>query len=329
MALPGRYFPGQSTSERVFLVLRRSFITYIAFLLIAAIMALPILVLAIAFIRYPDFFSNPQVNAVITLAGSAYLLFIIGLLFYGFIDHYLDVYIITDERIVDIRQTGFFKREISELHLREVQDVSALVKGFIPTVFHFGDIYIQTAGEHENFTFYAVPHPYRVSKKIADLHENQIERDRLRLQETLLGANRVQAVDVTDNLNTQTQSPVPINDAQLEPATNPIHSSQLPADYYVDRNIQNESNFVPRTKQDLVGTAPTQINPNNESNSSRGIADEEITPPSLSEISSNVEKGLDDIDQYIAETKDAERKLNPTDPRPLQEGRIEDIIQDD
>lgn len=74
-------------------------------------------------------------------------------MFYGFIDYYLDVYIITNERIVNIEQNGFFKREISELHLHQIQDVSAKVNGFLPTIMHYGDVFIQTAAERENFVF--------------------------------------------------------------------------------------------------------------------------------------------------------------------------------
>lgn len=175
MTIIGKYFPGQTPSERVFLVLRRSVFTYVVFLAFAVLMLMPLVVLMVYYSWYPDFFSTDNISAGITLAVSAYLLFILGLLLRGFVDYYLDVYIITDERIVDIKQIGFFKREISELHLREVQDVSARVNGFFPTVFHFGDVVIQTAGERENFVFNAVPHPYQVAKKIADLHEAQIE----------------------------------------------------------------------------------------------------------------------------------------------------------
>lgn len=105
---------------------------------------------------------------------------------FGFVDYYLDVYIVTNERIVDISQNGFFKRDIAELHLHQVQDVSAKEEGFFSTMFHYGDVTIQTAGERENFVFRSVPHPYIISKKIVDLHEAQLEesqREELELGE--------------------------------------------------------------------------------------------------------------------------------------------------
>jgi hypothetical protein len=174
MTIKGKLFPSQGSREKVFLVLRRHWFTYLAFLIIAFIMAIPLFIALAYMLISPDTFSGTFGNALIII-GSAYTLFIVGLMLYGFVDYYLDVYIVTDERIVDITQSGFFKRSISELHLHEVQDVSARVEGFFATMVHYGQIEIQTAGERANFIFRAIPNPYRISKIIADLHEAQIE----------------------------------------------------------------------------------------------------------------------------------------------------------
>jgi uncharacterized membrane protein YdbT with pleckstrin-like domain len=174
MVIRGKLFPSQGAEEKVFLVLRRHWFTYLAFLIIAFIMAIPLFIALSYMLTTPDVFSGAFGNAVI-LIGGAYSLFIAGLMLYGFVDYYLDVYIVTDERIVDITQSGFFKRSISELHLHQVQDVSARVEGFFATMMHYGQIEIQTAGERPNFIFKAAPNPYRISKIILDLHEAQIE----------------------------------------------------------------------------------------------------------------------------------------------------------
>lgn len=176
MPIVGRYFPSQRSQEKVFLLLRRHWFTYIPFLIITFIMAIPFFVLIFFLITSPASFT-PVITNVLILASSAYILFIIGLLLFGFTDYYLDVYIVTNERIVDISQDGFFRRSISELYLREVQDVSASVKGFFATTLHYGDITIQTAGERPNFVFKSVPNPYKISKIIVDLHEAAIEGD--------------------------------------------------------------------------------------------------------------------------------------------------------
>lgn len=174
MPIIGRYFPSQQPQEKVFLLLRRHWFTYVAFLVIAGIMSIPLFILLGFWLVSSESFTPLAINLSI-LGASAYFLFVIAVLLYGFIDYYLDVYIVTNERIVDITQDGFFKRSISELYLREVQDVSAQVKGFFPTIMHYGEIVIQTAGEKPNFFFRNVPNPYRISKIIVDLHEAAIE----------------------------------------------------------------------------------------------------------------------------------------------------------
>lgn len=174
MLVSGKYFPSQKSEEKIFLLLRRHWFSYVAFVIIGLIMSIPLIILFIYWISSSQALSLIILNISI-LVASAYLLFIIGLLLYGFIDYYLDVYIVTNERIVDIEQDGFFKRKISELHLHQVQDVNAQVKGAFATLLHFGDIHIQTAGERENFIFKAVPNPYRISKIIVDLNEAVLE----------------------------------------------------------------------------------------------------------------------------------------------------------
>jgi len=174
MSIKGKYFPSQSSDEKIFLLLRRHWFTYAVFIFIALVMAIPFVIFAAVYFTNPIIFEGAVGNLSIII-GTLYFLFILSLILYGFIDYYLDVYIVTNERIVDIEQSGMFKRKISELHLYQVQDVKASVTGAFPTMLHYGDIHVQTAAEQENFVFKAIPNPYRVSKMIADLHQAQID----------------------------------------------------------------------------------------------------------------------------------------------------------
>lgn len=174
MPIVGKFFPSQKSQEKVFLLLRRHWFTYLGFVLVGLIMSIPVLSLIIYSISNPETYTGPIGNIII-ICLFAYMLLVVAVMLYGFIDYYLDVYIVTNERIVNIEQNGFFKREISELHLHQIQDVSAKVIGMLPTMMHYGDIHIQTAGERENFIFKSIPNPYRVSKLIVDLHEAQLE----------------------------------------------------------------------------------------------------------------------------------------------------------
>ena len=81
----------------------------------------------------------------------------------------LDVWIVTNHRIVDSTQNGFFNRTVSELHLARIQDISVQTKGVIQTFFKFGDLQVQTAGTEERFNFSQIPNPGQVKDEIMKL----------------------------------------------------------------------------------------------------------------------------------------------------------------
>lgn len=168
-----KLFPAQDKSEKIVRVIRRHWFTYLIFWFLAFMMFIPFILVILYWIMNNETISL-LVNNIIILGSSIYVLLILALLIYGFVDFYLDVYILTDKRVVDIKQNGLFKREISELNLRQVQDVNAEVNGVFATLLHYGDVYIQTAGEQENFVFRQIPHPYETSKNIIDLHERYL-----------------------------------------------------------------------------------------------------------------------------------------------------------
>lgn len=115
--------------------------------------------------------ADPALMPLAVLGGSAFFLFAWLFLFQNFMDYYLDVWIVTNKRVLNIEQTGLFARTVSELRLYRVQDVTSTVKGVVETIFDFGDVEIQTAGEKTRFIFEQIPHPNRVSKTILELSE--------------------------------------------------------------------------------------------------------------------------------------------------------------
>jgi len=116
---------------------------------------------------------NPIEWQFIQLGMALFSLFLWSFIFVVFIDYYLDVWIVTNERIVNIEQKGLFRREISELRLENVQDLTTEISGVIETFFDFGNLYIQTAGKRERFLFKSIPHPERVRDIILVLSEEE------------------------------------------------------------------------------------------------------------------------------------------------------------
>ncbi|PIS43317.1 hypothetical protein COZ83_02085 [Candidatus Kaiserbacteria bacterium CG_4_8_14_3_um_filter_50_23] len=73
--------------------------------------------------------------------------------------YFLNVWVLTSQRIVDIKQCGFFSREVSSLFLSRVQDVTTEVIGVLPSLLNIGTIKVQSAGEDVEFIMHGIPRP--------------------------------------------------------------------------------------------------------------------------------------------------------------------------
>lgn len=164
--------PNCLEDERLIHFLRRHPITLTNVIVgYALLFALPIASVILLQASHPEWLTSPVMFPLLLLGGSFFFIFCWLFLFQAFLDYYLDIWVVTNHRIINISQTGLFHREVSELRLYRVQDASAAVSGFIQTLFNFGSIEIQTAGEKSHFVFQDVARPQEVSKNILQLAE--------------------------------------------------------------------------------------------------------------------------------------------------------------
>jgi uncharacterized membrane protein YdbT with pleckstrin-like domain len=82
---------------------------------------------------------------------------------------------ISNDSITQTLQTGLFRRQISELSMANIEDVTAEQNGLLPTLFGFGVLKAETAGERSNFHFVYCPRPNYYAKIILTARENFIE----------------------------------------------------------------------------------------------------------------------------------------------------------
>lgn len=81
--------------------------------------------------------------------------------------YYLDLWIITDRRIIVVDQLNFFNRKVSNFRLERLQDIKVTIKGLIPTLFNYGTIQAQTASASENnFSSPGLPDPRELQSLI-------------------------------------------------------------------------------------------------------------------------------------------------------------------
>ncbi|MEK7072906.1 MAG: PH domain-containing protein [Patescibacteria group bacterium] len=103
------------------------------------------------------------------LLVSLYMLVVLLLGFNHFFNWFFDIWVVTNERIIDVDQEGVFSKKIGELELHKVQDVLAESHGVLATMFGYGRIKVETAGSQTEFAFDGISHPYAVAKRILEL----------------------------------------------------------------------------------------------------------------------------------------------------------------
>lgn len=93
---------------------------------------------------------------------------VVGLLLfsYHFLMWYYTMYIVTDQRIRQVTQRGFFGKDVVELRLSKIQNISYNIPGFSGEFLGYGTIVIQTfVGD---LVINKVEHPDRTYNKLQD-----------------------------------------------------------------------------------------------------------------------------------------------------------------
>jgi len=173
------FYPGQNSNEEIVLFIRSHWFAYLGWAAVVFIMTvMPVIVIGILIFygAWNDIY-NYNISSkffIVTFLG-AYYLFTLALFLTTWVDWYLDVTIITKGHLVIIRQDELFNRKVAEQSLLRVQDVSSQTNGIFESFFHFGTVYVETAGEQPNFKMTNIPNPTVVANTIIKLHEELAE----------------------------------------------------------------------------------------------------------------------------------------------------------
>jgi len=160
MYTPNYHFSGQKEGEQVILLLRRHWLTFLGpFLFTIGVFIVPLIVWTYIFFNVFSFAAEIYWVAAI-IWGLIALFFIV----YNYLDWYLDIYLVTSQRIIDITQNGLFHRQVGESPLDNVQDVIYEIRGIIPTLFNYGSVKIHTAGPSGDIQFEQVHDPQGVQR---------------------------------------------------------------------------------------------------------------------------------------------------------------------
>ena len=95
-------------------------------------------------------------------------------LVYEIIVWYMDCFIITDRRIIDIDQKSLFKRITAETGMDDIRNVLSETSGFFQTSFNYGTVKVICA-DGGMIAMERVPDPENIRKLIANLRNKNIK----------------------------------------------------------------------------------------------------------------------------------------------------------
>ena len=156
---PKAKFETQMDEEEVLLVLRAHPITQIPWIINGIFL---IILLVFVNMFAPQVFSAAQLF-ILNVGVAA---FVFGYYWFNFLAYFFNVGIVTNHRVVDVDFHAVIYKEITEARISKVEDITAKSGGYIASLFNFGNVFVQTAGNELNIEFVGVPRPSEVVKII-------------------------------------------------------------------------------------------------------------------------------------------------------------------
>lgn len=159
-----KYFDDQFDDEEVLLVFRRHPVVMRKGLVLGMIGLLLGTIPALIKPEYSYFFGG---------LAAGFLLMII-LFMPAWISWYFSVFIVTDQRFIQVSQKGLFHKSVVDISLQQIKSLNYEIAGLQETMLGFGTILIQTyIGD---LVVKDIHHPAKIQKQIAEiLREHGVE----------------------------------------------------------------------------------------------------------------------------------------------------------
>lgn len=160
-----KYFEDQFDDEEMLFLFRKHPVVMRKGLVFSSVLLLvgPVYTVALTFMR-PD---NPPTIAYFFI--MLFLSFILAMIFFfpTWMSWYFSVYALTDKRLLQIKQKGFFNKSLVDISNDQISMVNYEVNGLQETLLGFGTINIQTyVGE---LVIKNVSHPKKIHKELTSL----------------------------------------------------------------------------------------------------------------------------------------------------------------
>lgn len=173
-------FETQNEGETVLLLLRSHPVVNLSWIALVLLLA-PI----------PFFWGSfPLIESLTpTLSLFVSILWYLGLALFAlmkFLSWFYSVFIVTDERVIDVDFYGFLYKNIDVTQIKNIEEVNYSQAGVLAHTFNFGNVIVQTSSEQRTavkgekgaaFTFDSVPDPDRVARVISELMQQEEQEE--------------------------------------------------------------------------------------------------------------------------------------------------------
>jgi len=106
--------------------------------------------------------ANGAVQSVVTLMAVVWGIGSLGVLYFTWYRYQNDIWVVTNQRLIDSTKKNPFHHQVSSADLVNVEDMTIIKSGVLPTMFNYGDLRCQTAGAQGTFVLYGIPDPSKI-----------------------------------------------------------------------------------------------------------------------------------------------------------------------
>ncbi len=165
----GFAFAEQEQNEQIELLLRRHWVTNIGWIALAILLfTAPFLLIVLDKMLGLNIVSQVAIKIIVGMLILWYM-FTLAYIIEQFLSWYFNIYIVTNQHLIDVNFHSLLSKEILEAGIENVESASSKMSGLSSSIFNFGDVVVQTAAESHQITFDAVPRPDAVADRINDL----------------------------------------------------------------------------------------------------------------------------------------------------------------
>ncbi len=202
-----RFFKGQQAGEEFVCFFRHHWIELLKDMIYFSIFLFIAILSVIAIAKIKDAVRESQEFKILFLISFMMANFYINKFFVKLINHFINIGIITDRRVIDNKKTIFLNDTIDSIDMAQIQNIEKIEEGLLSSIFGFGDIKIFLSASDSVKTFYNVPNAkfhFRCISRQKEIRQMAMLKERLaeRLDHESIGRAQIKIIDPEEYIRT-------------------------------------------------------------------------------------------------------------------------------